>query len=165
MSDILPVRRATRQRLVLGGLICALMSLLQLVGLNLGIFGSLWPIPLLWAACGWSGLGVNMGAAVMLFALGLWFDVLTGSRFGTWSVVALATYGLTLLSEQFLGTGAGSSLITCALSGFFMLCVMTLMGLMQNTGVNLVGMITPLLTTILLYSFVEKWFDLSEEET
>jgi hypothetical protein len=164
MSDILPMRRATRQRLAVGTLIVVLVSLLHLVSVNLGIFGSLWPIPLLWAACGWSGLGANAGTAVLLFGLGLWFDVLTGSNFGTWAMIGLGTHIVMLLASRFLGLGSVSNVVNCALSGFFMLCVMILLSLIQNTGMNLAGMMTPLITTISLYFFVGKWFELSEDE-
>jgi hypothetical protein len=162
---ILPSRLVTRQRLAIGTLLIAVISMCQLLRFELWSLGSPWPIALLWAACGWTGLGVSVGTASILFALGLWMDILTGATLGTWAFVGLATHGLSLLSARFLGTGSASPIVNCALSGVIMTSVMIVFALWQNKGIDLIGSVLPVLGAIVLYFWVGRWFELSEDET
>jgi hypothetical protein len=164
VSDVLPARRATRQRLGIGIGIILLGSLLHLASFDLWVFGSPWPLPLLWAACGWAGLGAQVGSAAILFVLGLWFDLLTGARLGTWAVISLSTYMLTLVSARLIGSGESAPILNCAVSGLLMMCAMTIVSLMQATPISLIPMLIPILTTIALYPFIAKWFELFEDE-
>jgi hypothetical protein len=159
------MRLVTRQRLLVSSAIVLLVSLFQLMAFDMWIFGSPWPIPLLWAACGWAGLGASAGTATLLFALGLWFDVVTGSSLGTWAAITLVTHAVTLLSARFLGADGASAMVHCALSGFVMLIVMAIFSIWQNGTISLVGMLTPIVTTIALYRLVGRWFELAEDET
>jgi hypothetical protein len=165
MAGVMPARLATRQRLALGTVIVALVSILQIVQLNLWTFIFPWPLALLWAACGWSGLGVNIGTSLTLTGLGLWVDVLTGSTLGTWAAIGLITHGLTVLAARFLGTGSAGPVVNCAVSGFIMICVMMIFTLWQNEGFDPFGIIVPVLMAIALYVLVGRWFELSEDET
>lgn len=165
MVNVLPARPATRQRLAIGSLLVVLVSLFQLIGLEIPVIGSPWPIALLWAACGWAGLGVSIAPSILLMLLGLWVDVVTGATPGTWATIGLATYGLTLLGARFLGTDSAGPLMNCALSGLFMICVMVVFSLWQNKGIDLIGTIIPVFSAVLLYVLVRKWFELSEDES
>jgi hypothetical protein len=165
MAGVLPARLATRQRLALGTIIVAFVSILQIVQVDMWTFIFPWPMALLWAVCGWSGLGVSIGTSLILAALGLWVDVLTGSTLGTWAAIALITHGLTVLAARFLGTGNGGPVINCAVSGFIMICVMMFFTMWQNNGFDPLGIILPVLMAIALYVAVGRWFELSEDET
>jgi hypothetical protein len=165
VTGILPSRLVTRQKLLTGSLVVMAVSVLQLIGFDLWIFGSPWPIALLWAACGWAGLGPNMATAGLLFALGIWVDVLTGSVVGTWAFIALLTHGVTLLSARFFGTGALSPLVNCALGGIVMICIIAVFSFWQHKGIDLFGALTPILSSIAFYFLVSSWFELSEDET
>jgi hypothetical protein len=147
----LPVRLSAPKGLAAGALIVVLVSLLNLVPFEIEYVGSPWPLALLWPVCGWAGHGVSIKIALILFALGLWLDILTGTALGTWVFIGLSTYGLTL--------------VNCAVSGATMVFVMALFALWQNKGIDVVGMIVPVLTAIALYFFVGNWFELSEDET
>jgi hypothetical protein len=161
----LPVRLSAPKGLAAGALIVVLVSLLNLVPFEIEYVGSPWPLALLWPVCGWAGHGVSIKIALILFALGLWLDILTGTALGTWVFIGLSTYGLTLLSARFLGMNGAGPMVNCAVSGATMVFVMALFALWQNKGIDLVGMIVPVLTAIALYFFVGNWFELSEDET
>jgi hypothetical protein len=165
MAGPLPARLAPRQKLALGTFIVALVSVLQIVQVDMWTFIFPWPIALLWAVSGWSGLGISIGTSFILAGLGLWVDVLTGSTLGTWAAIALITHGLTVLAARFLGTGSAGPVINCAVSGFMMICVMLFFSLWQNKGFDPIGIIVPVMVAIALYVFVEQWFELSEDET
>jgi hypothetical protein len=165
VTGILPGRLATRQRLAVGTLIVAGVSLFQLIPFELWVFGSPWPIAILWAACGWTGLGISAGTSLILMGLGLWFDILTGSALGSWAVIGLATHGLSHLSSRFLGTGGASPIVNCALTGVMMICVMVVFALWQNRGIDLIGIVTPVVSAVALYFFVSRWFELFEDDT
>lgn len=165
MIGILPGRLATRQRLFVGVVIVAITSLLNLIAVELGPFGSPWPIALLWAASGWAGLGPNVTTAALLFSLGLWVDVLVGTPFGTWSGVTLLTHGIVILMARYLGTSNLGRLGRAIICACVMLLVMTLIGLWQGGGINFLSAILPLGVAVGLNIFVGKFFELSEGET
>jgi hypothetical protein len=165
VSSILPGRLATRQRLAVGAVLVALTSALQVIPFEFGVFHAPWPLALLWAVCGWSGLGINIGVSLILMVLGLWADVLTGATLGTWSSIGLMTYGLNLLAARFLGTGGAGPAMNCALCGIIMICVMLVFAIWQNKGIDLIGIVIPVLTAILPYFWLARWFELSEDET
>jgi hypothetical protein len=164
MAALLPRRLITRQRLAIGTLIVASVSLLQLISLEVWILGSLWPIGLLWAACGWTGLGANIATAFAMFCLGLWLDLLTGAALGTWAFIGVATLGLSLLSAHFLGTGSARPVVNAAITGLIMLAVMFALAIWQNNGFDLLNMVMQTAVAIALYELVSKWFELSEDE-
>jgi hypothetical protein len=165
VTGILPGRPATRQRLFVASLIVVVGSFLNLIPLEFGPFGSPWPIVLLWAVCGWSGLGASLATSCLLFGLGLWVDLLTGTLFGTWALLATITHGLTLVGARYLGSSSVGPLVNCAISGVIMLAVMALFGLWQHKSFDLIGSVLPILSAVLLYRFVASWFELSEDET
>jgi hypothetical protein len=166
VHGIWPSRLPTQQRLLGGAGLVAVVSLLNLIAVDLGqVFGSPWPVALMWAICGWAALGPNVGVAFLLFVLGLWADVLSGAALGTWSALALITYGLTLLVEHYLGTAELAPLASCAVTGLLMLSVMALFGVLQNQQLNLVGNLTSICLSVGLYHFVSKYFELPEDET
>jgi hypothetical protein len=163
---ILPGRLATRQRLIIGALIVAAVSILNLVTLDVGpIFGSPWPIALLWAVCGWSKLGANLATASLIFALGCWVDMLTGSVLGTWACAGLLTMALTLAASKYVGLSGLNPVMSCAVSGFFLGIILPALGLLQNQQSNFLGNILSIMTAIGLYQVVSKFFELSEDET
>jgi hypothetical protein len=163
---ILPGRLATRQRLMIGALIVVIVSILNLVTLDAGpIFGSPWPIALVWAVCGWSKLGANLATASLIFALGCWVDLLTGSVLGTWACAGLITMALTLGASTYLGLNGLSPVMSCTVSGFFLLIVLAILGLLQNQQSYFFGNILSIMTAIGLYPLISKFFELSEDET
>lgn len=165
MIGILPGRNATRQRLILGAGVVALASVLQLISIDLGqTFGSPWPIALLWAACGWSKLGPNLATSFLIFMLGCWVDLLTGSVLGTWAFAGLATLGLTIASIKYLGLSGMSSVVGCAVSGFFMLVIVAAIGVWQTQSFYLLGNIVSVGVAVVLYIPLRKLFEVSEEE-
>jgi hypothetical protein len=162
---ILPGRLATRQRLFIGAMVVVGTSLLNLIAVEAGPFGSPWPIALLWAACGWAGLGPNVTTAGLLFVLGLWVDALTGAPMGTWALVTLLTHGLTILSARFLGVGNLGYVGNASISGLFMILISILVSVLRGTSFYLIGMISPVLGAIVVYHFLGRLFELSEDET
>jgi hypothetical protein len=161
---ILPGRLATRQRLFVGAMLIIGVSFLELIPVELGPFGSPWPIALLWPVCGWSGLGPNVTTAGLLFLLGLWVDMLTGAQFGTWSLIALSSHALVLVLAPFLGTRNFGRISRASLTGLVFLVMMLLFSLWRNTGFNIVSSLLPLIIAIITYRSVGKLFDLSEDE-
>ena len=165
MIGILPGRLATRQRLFTGAILVAGISLLNLIPLEFGPFGSPWPIALLWAACGWAGLGPNLTAAGLLFILGLWIDALSGTPLGLWSSVALLTTAVTIGLSQYLGLGSLGRLGNAGVSGIAMLVIMVIANLWRGAHFYLLGAVLPIVTAIIAYQFVGRLFELSEDET
>jgi hypothetical protein len=162
---ILPGRLATRQRLIIGALVVAFVSIFNLIAVDLGpIFGSPWPIALLWAICGWSKLGANLSTGCLIFVLGCWLDVLTGSSLGTWPCIGLVTLCLTLAANNFLGLGSLSPVASCAVSGFFMLIVMSILSLWQSQQLYFLGSITSIFSAVAIYFAIWEQFELSEDE-
>ena len=164
MIGILPARLATRQRLLLGTLVVAAVNLLSLVPLELGPFGSPWPIGLLWAACGWAGLGANVTTASALFVLGLWADALSGAPFGTWSAVALLTHGITILLLQYVGLANLGKIGNSMVSGAIMLFCLVAVALLRDAKFYLLGAILPIVSAVLIYRFTGNLFELKEDE-
>jgi rod shape-determining protein MreD len=162
---ILPGRLATRQRLFVGALLVMAVSLFNLIALELGPFGSPWPIALLWPICGWVGLGPNVTTAGLLFGLGLWVDVLTGAPLGSWAFIALLTLGVLLLLVRFVGFGGLGPAASAIVTGVIMAITMILFGVWRGAGFYVLGSLLPLLTAVAAYPFVRKLFELSEDET
>jgi hypothetical protein len=162
---IMPGRLVTRQRLFVGALFVMGISLLNLIGLELGPFGSPWPIALLWPVCGWAGLGPNLTTASLLFFLGLWVDVLTGAHLGSWTFVALLTHSVLLLVARFVGLGGLSRTINSIICGVIMLLIMIVLGIVRGTGLYLLGSLLPIASAIGMYYFVGQLFELKEDET
>jgi hypothetical protein len=162
---ILPGRLATRQRLLVGAMIVAGTSLLNLIAFELGPFGSPWPIALLWAVCGWTGLGPNVATSFLLFILGLWVDTLTGAQLGTWAFVALISHSVLLLFARFLGTGTLGRVGSSVVCGGVMFVVMLALGFWQHGGFYILGLLLPLIIAVALYRFVGGVFELSEDAT
>ncbi len=165
MIGIWPGRLATRQRLISGALLVVGTSLLNLIALEVGPFGSPWPVALLWAACGWSGLGPNVTTAGLLFLLGLWVDVLTGAQLGTWPLVTLLTHGIVMLLTRFLGAGNAGYLGNASTAGFVMIVTTIVIGFWRGAHFYVLGAILPVVSAVLLYHFVGRFFELSEDET
>jgi hypothetical protein len=162
---IMPGRQATRQRLLIGAVIVAGTSLFNLIALEFGPLGSPWPIALLWAACGWAGLGPNASTAGLLFALGLWVDVLTGAPLGTWAVIALITHAITLVMARFIGTSSFGPLGSVIVSACVMLLAMVTIGLWRDGSFYFLGALLSLVTAVSCYPLVSRFFELSEDET
>jgi cell shape-determining protein MreD len=164
MVAILPKRAVTRQRVLFGSFLVALTSLLSVGAFNVGPFGAPWPLAILWAICGWVSFGPNSMTAVLMLILGLWIDVLSGTRLGSWAFVALASFAFALLAQHFVGLGNYQSLFKAAICGAIMLVVIIGFELGQRQRLEIFGAILPIFTATLLYPFVARWFDLSEDE-
>lgn len=148
-----------------GALLVAAVSLLQLVPLNMGGFlGSFWPLAYLWAICGWSGLGLRVTSALAIFALGVWLDSLTGAPLGTWPFIGLASYGLTLLSDNFLVTFDLGPLGACTLTAAFMLVMMLLWSLLRDHHLHILSMLPAIIGAVALYPLFAPLFELAEDE-
>ncbi len=165
MIGLLPGRLATRQRLLVGTLLVAGTNLLSLAPLDIGPFGSPWPIGLLWAACGWAGLGPNVTTASLLFFLGFWADATTGAQLGTWSAVALLTHGITCLLARFVGLSGLGLIGKASVVGFAMVVCIFVLSALQGTNGSPLGALLSVITAILLYRLVGKFFELREDET
>jgi hypothetical protein len=164
--SILPGRPATRQRLIVGALIVAGVGLCNLISIDLWYgFGSVWPIGLLWAACGWSRLGPHPSTATLIFLLGLWTDALTGAPMGTWALAGLVTHFVTIIMYQFLGLSSLGKVATCAICAIVMMIVINVIGLWQQNALYVLGNLVPLSITVGLYGLIGQWFELYEEET
>ncbi len=164
MSTLLPGRPSTRSRLFSGLAIVAGTSLLNLVSLNLGPFGSIWPASLIWAACGWANQGPNAVICLLLFILGLWLDLLTGGPLGAWAVVALVAYGLTMLTARLSVAMASTPLGAAAITGFFFLLAAFILSISSGKGFNVLAILVPIVSAVVTYPWLAPWFDLSEEE-
>jgi hypothetical protein len=164
MALFLPERFVTRQRLLTSSLIVLVVSMMSLLSLTLGPFGSPWPIAILWAICGWAGLGPNSATSLLMLVLGLWVDVLSGTHLGTWAFVALGSFVLSLLAQNFFGLGNLRPLVKCAVCGVIMMIVMIGFELAQHQRLVILDAILPVLTATILYPLVDKWFDLSEDD-
>ena len=164
MIGIFPDRVVARQRLLIGTIIVAATSLLNLIPLEFGILGSPWPVGLLWAICGWSGLGPNLTTATLLFFLGLWVDILTAATLGTWAFIALSTHAATLVTAQYLGTNGLGRIGSIAVSGTIMLLIMTVFQLWRGSNFFFVGTILTIVSAIGLYHYVGFIFELCEDE-
>jgi hypothetical protein len=163
---IMPGRLATRQRLIVGALLVAIVSTLNLIAADLWAgFGSPWPIALLWAVCGWSKLGANLATAILIFLLGCWIDLLTGSVLGTWALTGLATLGMILLGETLLGIRGLSPFASCGLAGACMILVISLLGFWHNQQIQLQANLVAIGGSVLIYQIVYKLFVLVEDET
>jgi hypothetical protein len=139
-------------------------SLLNLVSINLGPFGSIWPASLIWAACGWANQGPNAVVGLMLFSLGLWVDLLTGGPLGAWAVVALIAHALTMLTARFSVSMASTPLGAAAVTGLFFLVAAFMLSISSGKGFNVLAILVPTVSAILAYPWMAPWFDLSEEE-
>jgi hypothetical protein len=158
-------RWSVRRRFLLGALLVAAVSLLQLIQLGFGGFsGSFWPLAYLWAICGWSGLGPRVTSAVAIFALGVWLDSLTGAPLGTWPLIGLASHGLTLLSDNFLVTLDLGPLGACALTACFMLVMMMLWGLLRDHQWHILSMLPATIGAVALYPLFAPLFEMAEDE-
>ncbi len=164
MIGILPGRLATRQRLFVGAILVMGLSTLDLIPLELGLLGSVWPIVLLWPVCGWAGLGPNVTTAGLLFLLGLWVDTLTGAQFGTWSFIALLSHACVLVQARVLGTRNLGRISRATLAGVVLFLVMLLFALWRNIGFNIMSAIVPITVAIFCYQRVGQLYDLSEDE-
>ncbi|MCA3693790.1 hypothetical protein [Aquidulcibacter sp.] len=164
MSTLLPGRPSTRSRLFSGLAIVAGTSLLNLVSLNLGPFGSIWPASLIWAACGWANQGPNALISVLLFLLGLWLDLLTGGPLGAWAVVALLAHGLTILTARLSVAMASTPLGSAAITGFFFLLAAFILSISSGKGFNVLAILVPIISAVITYPWLAPWFDLSEDE-
>jgi hypothetical protein len=161
----MPGRLATRQRLFVGAMLVVAASLLNLIAVEFGPLGSPWPIALLWAACGWAGLGPNVTTAGLLFVLGVWVDVLTGAPLGTWALVTLSTHGITILLARFQGTGNLGYVGNASVSGFVMILISVVINFWRYGHFYLLGFILPVGCAIAIYHLVGRFFELSEDET
>ena len=164
MSTLLPGRPSTRSRLFSGLAIVAGTSLLNLVSLTLGPFGSIWPASLIWAACGWANQGPNAVIALMLFGLGLWVDLLTGGPLGAWAVVALIAHTLTILTARFSVAMASTPMGAAALTGLFFLVAAFVLSISSGKGFNVLSILVPTISAVVIYPWVAAWFDLSKDE-
>jgi hypothetical protein len=162
---ILPGRQATRQRLLVGGLIVAGISVLNLIALEVGPFGSPWPVALLWAACGWAGLGPNVTTAGLLFLLGIWVDALTGAPLGTWAAIALLTHAILIVMIRFLGIGNLGRIGNASVAALVMFLCMLGVGVWQSGSFYFLGAVLPIVSAVILYQLVGQFFELSEDET
>ncbi len=150
---------------MIGALVVALVSILNLIALDLWFgFGSPWPIAMLWAVCGWSKLGANLATACLIFVLGCWIDLLTGSALGTWAFTGLATLAIMLAADAFLGVGSVGPVVSCSLAGAVMILIMTLVGYWQSQQFYFLGNVASIAVAISLYPFVFKLFELTEDE-
>ncbi len=164
MSTLLPGRPSTRSRLFSGLAIVAGTSLLNLVSLTLGPFGSIWPASLIWAACGWANQGPNAVIALMLFGVGLWVDLLTGGPLGAWAVVALIAHTLTILTARFSVAMASTPMGAAALTGLFFLVAAFVLSISSGKGFNVLSILVPTISAVVIYPWVAAWFDLSKDE-
>lgn len=164
MSTLLPGRPSTRSRLFFGLAIVAGTSLLNLVSLNLGPFGSIWPASLIWAACGWANQGPNAVIGLMLFGLGLWVDLLTGGPLGAWAVVALIAHALTILTARFSVAMASTPMGSAAVTGLFFLVAAFILSISSGKGFNVLSILAPMVSAVVTYPWMAPWFDLSEDE-
>jgi hypothetical protein len=115
VSSLIPARPTARRKLWWGAVIVMIASLPSAAPFNVGPFGTPWPLALIWAALGWASLGPMVVSGVLLFALGLWLDALTGAPLGSWAFVALVAHGSALLQRRgltlvplFVGHGIGA---------------------------------------------------------
>jgi hypothetical protein len=164
VSTLIPGRPSTRSRLFSGLAIVAGTSLLNLVSLTLGPFGSIWPASLIWAACGWANQGPNAVIALMLFCLGLWVDLLTGGPLGAWAVVALIAHTLTILTARFSVAMASTPMGAAALTGLFFLVAAFVLSISSGKGFNVLSILVPTISAVVIYPWVAAWFDLSKDE-
>ena len=164
MSTLIPGLPSTRSRLFSGLAIVAGTSLLNLVSLTLGPFGSIWPASLIWAACGWANQGPNAVIALMLFGLGLWVDLLTGGPLGAWAVVALIAHTLTILTARFSVAMASTPMGAAALTGLFFLVAAFVLSISSGKGFNVLSILVPTISAVVIYPWVAAWFDLSKDE-
>jgi len=164
VSTLIPGRPSTRSRLFSGLAIVAGTSLLNLVSLTLGPFGSIWPASLIWAACGWANQGPNAVIALMLFGLGLWVDLLTGGPLGAWAVVALIAHTLTILTARFSVAMASTPMGAAALTGLFFLVAAFVLSISSGKGFNVLSILVPTISAVVIYPWVAAWFDLSKDE-
>jgi hypothetical protein len=164
VSTLLPGRPSTRSRLFSGLAIVAGTSLLNLVSLTLGPFGSIWPASLIWAACGWANQGPNAVIALMLFGLGLWVDLLTGGPLGAWAVVALIAHTLTILTARFSVAMASTPMGAAAITGLFFLVAAFVLSISSGKGFNVLSILVPTISAVVIYPWVAAWFDLSKDE-
>lgn len=164
MSTLIPGLPSTRSRLFSGLAIVAGTSLLNLVSLTLGPFGSIWPASLIWAACGWANQGPNAVIALMLFGLGLWVDLLTGGPLGAWAVVALIAHTLTILTARFSVAMASTPMGAAAITGLFFLVAAFVLSISSGKGFNVLSILVPTISAVVIYPWVAAWFDLSKDE-
>lgn len=164
MSTLLPGRPSTRSRLFSGLAIVAGTSLLNLVSLTVGPFGSIWPASLIWAACGWANQGPNAVIALLLFGLGLWVDLLTGGPLGAWAVVALIAHTLTILTARFSVAMASTPMGAAAITGLFFLVAAFVLSISSGKGFNVLSILVPIISAVVTYPLVAAWFDLSKDE-
>jgi hypothetical protein len=161
---ILPGRLATRQRLMVGALLVMGVSLLNLIPLNLGPFGSVWPLALLWPVWGWAGLGPNATTAGLLFILGLWVDFLTGAHLGTWATVALTSHGLILLLTRFVGLASFGPVAGACIGGAVLALVIFVFGAWHTGSFVGLSMSFQIIAAIGLYRVLWPIFELEEDE-
>ncbi len=114
--------QGAESRFWLSAVLVAVYLCAQLSPLALLLDPGLWPLGPLWAAYGWSRGGPSVRSAVVLFALGLLQDVISGGPLGLWPFAYVGAYAAALavpagLSENaaLARTVAGAlAIIACA---------------------------------------------------
>jgi hypothetical protein len=100
----------------------------------------------------------------MLFCLGLWVDLLTGGPLGAWAVVALIAHTLTILTARFSVAMASTPMGAAALTGLFFLVAAFVLSISSGKGFNVLSILVPTISAVVIYPWVAAWFDLSKDE-
>lgn len=166
MSSLIPARPAARRRLWSGAALVAAACLPAAMPVEFGSFGSPWPLVLIWPALGWAALGPMALSAVLLFALGVWLDVLSGAPLGSWAFVVLVAHASALLQRRGLTVMpvfAGNGLGACA--GVALVACLAALGLNLATGSasGWMALILPCIGAVALHPFVARWFEFEDE--
>lgn len=74
----------------------------------------LWPLAPLWAAYGWSRGGPSVRSAVMLFALGLLQDTISGGPLGLWPFAYVGAYAAAMAVPAGLSENAALARVMAA---------------------------------------------------
>jgi hypothetical protein len=134
------------------------VSLLNLLPVSLGVFGAPWPVALLWAAVGWLSVGPNVVAPIGLLVLGLAVDLISGAPLGAWAFCGLITHAVGLLQYRFLVRLPPNGPAQILISGATMVAAALFVNLLLGQAIGTIAMIVPVITAILLYGWVMRWF-------
>ena len=143
------------------GFVAILLFLCQLpnlIPISFGIFGSIWPIAVIWAIGAWSDGVANSKYGAILFIAGLIMDVLSATNLGTFAAVYVITYIAVLVHIRYFGALRIFGYISPIIISFYLLLACLVVGAVAKQWPNFLALVLPLVTTILLYPFMSKLF-------
>lgn len=139
-------RTGPNGRLVIGVLIVITIWWIGLDTVSVAGITVPWPLGLLVAAMGWARVGLSMRPMITLVVLSFLFDLSANAPFGSYAIVALATYGVHAAAESALDL-ENDPLAKSLLPFVSLLAGLMVLWVLASSSAGYVARLTPLLLT------------------